>query len=105
MSVWNALLGKTLTSSNGTQHSTEDALKDKEYVGLFFGAQWCGWSRRFIPNLVDFYQRTVNKRNLEIVYVSADEDRRAYNSFFGTMPWKSVPYNGEIEAISGRVRR
>lgn len=79
--------------------STKDILKSKEFVGLYFASQWSNKSIEFTPKLIEFYNQlnmihhndknpkkndTSNKQQdfLEIVYVSADQNREQFNQHF-----------------------
>ncbi|KAJ0631281.1 putative protein-disulfide reductase [Helianthus annuus] len=67
-------------------------LKGKK-VGLYFSASWCPPCQRFTPNLVDIYNELVVKGDLEIVFVSADEDEESFTGYFSKMPWLAVPFS------------
>ncbi|GLU01107.1 hypothetical protein SLE2022_184320 [Rubroshorea leprosula] len=67
---------------------------DGRRVCLFFSANWCRPCRTFVPQLVQLYEslRTRGKE-LEIVFVSFDQDENRFNQHFHCMPWLAVPFN------------
>ncbi|KAF5754059.1 putative protein-disulfide reductase [Helianthus annuus] len=80
-----------LVRNNGDQVAIS-TLKGKK-VGLYFSASWCPPCQRFTPNLVDIYNELVVKGDLEIVFVSADEDEESFTGYFSKMPWLAVPFS------------
>jgi nucleoredoxin len=88
------LLGENLDTKQGTK-STEEVLKEKKLIGLYFAAQWNPPARGFTPVLAEFYEEVenYNKNELEIVFVSSDSDEESFYEFFGSMPWTAIPYD------------
>lgn len=68
------------------------SLKGKK-VGLYFSASWCGPCQRFTPNLVEVYNELLPKGDIEIVFISGDEDNESFNGYFSKMPWLAVPFS------------
>ncbi|KAL7557984.1 hypothetical protein ACA910_000031 [Epithemia clementina (nom. ined.)] len=106
---WEKMLGPSLiqhsktagTSNNGggepaptkyTTLKTGDALKDKEFVLLYFSASWCPPCQAFSPMLKSFYKLVNDK--IEIIYISSDKSVSQFEEYFGTMPWLSLPVAG-----------
>ena len=59
-------------SREGLQVDLSVAL-DNKIVGLFFSASWCPPCRRFLPLLVEFYEKLREREApLEIVFISSD---------------------------------
>ena len=77
-------------------HLTNDALKGKKVVGLYFSADWCGPCRQFTPELNSFYSK-MNKRRgrkdeFEIVWISRCRDTNSYGQYFTQMgDWLALP--------------
>jgi len=61
--------------------------------GLFFAAQWCWYSREFLPKLAKFYEAvTAAGHDFEIIYCSRDNYEFPYKEFLNEMPWKALPF-------------
>lgn len=95
------IFGPTLLSlemtgpSSATLHEslTNDALRGKNVVGLYFSADWCGPCRQFTPELVKFYEK-VNKRRKDdfaIVWISRCRDVQSFGQYFTEMKWLALP--------------
>ncbi|XP_044490323.1 probable nucleoredoxin 1 isoform X1 [Mangifera indica] len=80
-----------LVRNDGNQVKIE-SLKGKK-VGLYFSASWCGPCKRFTPALVEFYDELSSKGDLEVVFVSGDEDEEAFKGYFSKMPWLAIPFS------------
>merc|ERR1719326_438491 len=90
-SPFTALLGATLEGKNGSV-STDEALKDKKAVGLYFSAHWCPPCRGFTPKLASSYTDHLKAKGMEIVFVSSDRSEDDFKSYFGEQPWLALPY-------------
>lgn len=81
------------------------ALLDGKFVGVYRSAIWCGPCRKFTPQLVKFYAK--NKKDIEIVFWSADQSEDAMREYVKTdkMKWLAVPYgkNPAIALTSGGI--
>lgn len=64
-------------------------LKNK-YKLVVFGASWCQKCVDEIPQLAQFYNRWKEKHNLEIVFVSLDNQKQAYQDFIKNFAWISL---------------
>lgn len=85
------LAGIKLVRNDGTTVDGS-SLKGK-YVGLYFSAHWCPPCRAFTPQLATWYQRVAVKReDLEVVFMSSDQDEESWREYFATMPWLAVPF-------------
>ncbi|KAI6694821.1 hypothetical protein NL676_022531 [Syzygium grande] len=80
-----------LVRNNGDQVKVA-SLKGKK-IGLYFSASWCGPCQRFTPTLVEVYNELSPKGDLEIIFISADEDEEAFSGYFSKMPWLAIPYS------------
>merc|ERR550532_421032 len=65
-------------------------------IGIYFSAHWCPPCRGFTPKLADFYKSGL-KEKMEIVFVSSDRDKEAFDEYFGEMPWLALPYEKRAE--------
>ena len=86
------LLGEKLKTKDGVV-STAEALKGKEAVALYFSAHWCPPCRGFTPKLAEAYSGLVaTGKSFEIVFISSDNDEKAFEDYFGEQPWLALPY-------------
>ena len=88
-------------SSNSTK-SPSDALSGKDSVLLYFSAKWCGPCRNFTPKLIDFYNKTKEEKNLEVVFCSLDSDKDEYEAYSGKMPWLSMPFDAKETEVMAK---
>ena len=83
-------------SSNG-KVSKEDLLKN-EIIGVYFSAHWCGPCRAFTPKLAQFYKNiNSEKKQMEIIFNSSDQDIKSFTDYFSTMPWIATPFESEAK--------
>ncbi len=88
-----ALIGPVLVDAEIREVSSS-VLEDKDYVLLYFSAEWCPPCRQFTPSLVGFYDQHADEANLEIILVSSDgsaEDMQNYMRNYG-MDFLAVPH-------------
>lgn len=71
-------------------------LLNKKVVGLYFSAQWCAPCHAFTHQLVRTYEslKKFNK-NFEIIFVSSDHDKIAFEKYLSGMPWLAIPFSEE----------
>ena len=83
------------TTAQFKEHYTNEILRDKKVIGVYFSADWCGPCRKFTPDLIKFYERINNRRGrkdeFQIVWVSRCRDVQSYGQFFAHMPWIALP--------------
>lgn len=113
MSTWAVdNFGATLVTKEGNKPTTE-VLANKKRVALYFSAHWvisfvmmssgsfktvfsfqCPPCRGFTPVLAEFYEqlKEENESELEIIFVSSDNDLHSFQEYYGSMPWTSIPY-------------
>ena len=88
-SAMEELLGPSLLTSVNTAKPTDEVLKDKPLVAVYFSAAWCPPCKGFTPILIDFYKQ--HSKDIEIVYVSSDHSSEEFAGYFGSMPWVAHP--------------
>merc|ERR1712045_671815 len=79
------LLGSQLAGKDG-EVETKVALAGKTHVLLYFSAHWCPPCRGFTPKLAERYNEGL-KDNMEIIFVSSDQDSSQFDAYFKEMPW------------------
>lgn len=87
------LLGKVaLIDRNGKNIDVKQL--NKKAVGLYFSAQWCAPCHAFTHQLVRTYDslKKFNK-SFEIIFVSSDHDKGAFDKYLSEMPWLAVPFS------------
>jgi nucleoredoxin len=90
--AFKALFGDNLATADGTV-DTEEALKGKKAVGIYFSAHWCPPCRGFTPKLAEFYTNGLKEAGMEIVFVSSDRDEGGFKDYFKDMPWLALPFS------------
>ena len=82
-----------LISNSGPVDITR--FKTAKVKALYFPAHWCPPCQSFTPILANFYKK-VNKsqeqKEIEIVFVSADESEKEFREYYKEMPWLAVPF-------------
>ena len=91
--------------SNSGKVAKEEVLKN-EIIGVYFSAHWCGPCRAFTPRLAQFYKNVNSeKKQIEIIFNSADQDLNGFKEYFATMPWIATPFEsnekGQIDEACG----
>lgn len=70
-----------------------------EYTAVIFGASWCPKCKTEMAEVAGLYPKWKNNK-VEIVFVSLDDDKAAYQSFAGNFPFLSVcdyrKWEGEV---------
>jgi len=102
MSAFTSLLGSELLDKGGKKVPTT-SLQDK-VVGLYFSAHWCPPCRQFTPILSGIYQQLQKeKKAFEIVFISSDKDEKSFQEYFGSMPWKALPFGDDRKNSLGQT--
>merc|ERR1712224_464236 len=73
---------------------TDEVLKGKKLVGLYFSAGWCGPCKRFTPAVSEMYDKAQkdDPSSFEVLFLSACNDRDQFTDYYAKMPWPAVPY-------------
>jgi thiol-disulfide isomerase/thioredoxin len=95
-SVWDVLgesAGKgEITAANGAAVSLADLKAEGKSLGLLFSASWCPPCRAFEPVLRAWYLEHGRKHNVELLFVSSDNDAASYREYRHEMPWLSLAF-------------
>ena len=60
---------------------------------FYFSMHNCPPCREFTPLLVELYNETnEGSKQIEVVFMSGDQDQNLYNEYFGEMPWLALPF-------------
>ena len=95
------LLGDTFVDNKGGKHDA--SVLAGKVLGIYFSAHWCGPCRGFTPHLTALYNKLAAQgKNFEVIFASSDRDASAFAEYFGTMPWKAIPY--EVRRVSQQSR-
>ena len=98
-------LGDKIIDRSGEVVSVNMLTEPGKVVGLYFSSSWCH-DRPFTPFLANFFThfRTTDRgQHFEIVYVSADKDKDAFDQYFGEMPWHAIPYDDIHTRVSKTI--
>jgi thiol-disulfide isomerase/thioredoxin len=72
-------------------------------LALYFSAAWCGPCKMFTPTLTTFYNETP-RTELEIAFVSLDQNKAAFDAYYGTMPWLAADFEKcDREELAGAM--
>jgi len=90
---WYAALGQKVLTADG-EVPTEQVVKGKKVVGLYFSGMWCGPCKRFTPVLSELYRgaKAADPSSFECVFLSACNDTDQFNEYRSHMPWPAIPY-------------
>jgi len=90
-----SILADHVIDKDGSKVDLATALKGK-VVLLYFSAHWCPPCRQFTPELIRVYKQwKANNADVELIFVSSDQDIDAFNEYYGDQPWLAVDYNAE----------
>jgi len=92
MASLSELLGAKLLGKNG-EVATDTAMKDKKAIALYFSAHWCPPCRGFTPKFAEWYTKDLQKKGLEVVFVSGDQDEKQFKEYYSEQPWLSLPFD------------
>lgn len=90
---WVTFFGEELLTKEGVK-KTAVALEGKKLVAIYFSAHWCPPCRGFTPSLGEFYNavKAEGGDELEIVFVSSDQDQSQFDGYYASMPFIALPF-------------
>lgn len=60
---------------------------------LYFSAHWCPPCQNFTPAFSKVYKLLkAAGKEFEVVYVSSDREQDQFDEYYGSMPWRAIPY-------------
>ena len=87
-------LGQKLLGDRGNKTVDVSVLDSVPVVGLYFSANWCPPCKIFTPLLAKTYSEiNTGQKQVEIVFVSADQSEDDFKAYYSTMPWLSMQFN------------
>ena len=93
-----------LTKKEGWKMKVNEDMKKAKVVCFYFSAAWCPPCRGFTPILTKFYEQVNEEgKNLEIIYISIDQDESEFKAFFLSMPWLAVPFKFDRKELAKQV--
>jgi nucleoredoxin len=94
-----AILPQVLQNKKG-EIALSQVKDESPLIALYFSAHWCPPCRMFTPTLAEFY-KTVNKnkKEIEIIFVSLDQNEDQFKEYYESMPWITVPYESDNREV------
>ncbi|KPA78785.1 tryparedoxin-like protein [Leptomonas pyrrhocoris] len=71
-----------LLRKDGSAVLASEALKEADFVLLYFSAHWCPPCREFTPLLKKFYEAQHEKKRFEVVFMSLDNSEKEMLDYF-----------------------
>jgi nucleoredoxin len=96
MSMLQVFPGVTSFKSNSSSGlvAAEVAFASADVVGLYFSGAWCVPCRRFTQVLTGTYNDVKARgKNMEVVFISEDEDEERMELYYGDMPWLALQWS------------
>lgn len=102
-----SLLGERLVNSEKAEVDVQSLGAKLSLVGLFFGCSLNAPCKQFNASLCEFYSRfkkaSEHKDNLEIVFISSDQDQKHWQDFLQEMPWPALPFKDRHKKVRWAV--
>ena len=90
-----SVLRDHVVGKDGAKVELASALKGK-IVLLYFSAHWCPPCRQFTPELIRVYKQwKASNADVELIFVSSDQDDEAFSEYYSEMPWLTVDFAAE----------
>lgn len=108
-----SIVEQELLNTNFILEKTENVLKNKKIIGLYFSGHYCPPCKKFTPLLAEVYEEikennntnnynntnnsnntnNINNTNdLEIIFISSDKEKDSFIKYYKEMPWLALPY-------------
>jgi len=101
---WTAAVGDSLQDGAAGTVPTAEVRDTAAFVGLYFSAHWCPPCRQFTPVLAACYSEHLKAAGVEIIFVSSDRSASSFDEYYGTMPWKAMPFTGNRAAVGEKYK-
>eukprot|EP00592_Proboscia_alata_P024137 CAMPEP_0194450090 /NCGR_PEP_ID=MMETSP0176-20130528/130511_1 /TAXON_ID=216777 /ORGANISM="Proboscia alata, Strain PI-D3" /LENGTH=193 /DNA_ID=CAMNT_0039277307 /DNA_START=21 /DNA_END=602 /DNA_ORIENTATION=+ len=101
--IWTPEIQILGVKTSGNKTVEYSSLKDK-YLMLYFSAHWCPPCQEFTPILSEAYTKLKSERDdFELVFVSSDRDKSAFNDYFKEMTFCALPFEHRDTKATGEV--
>lgn len=87
--MFEIILGNTLIKQNNTIQINK--LNNFKAVGLYFSSSKCSSCNVFTMMLKSTYPELI-KNDIEIIFISSDDNINEFNEYYKKMPWLALPY-------------
>jgi hypothetical protein len=93
-----------VVNNKGERFNIAQLLQGK-HLALYFGGSLSSACTKFAPQMIEAYnQLKAEGKPIEVIFVSADKDQRAFDEYFAKMPWHAVPYaDRDTESLLSEV--
>lgn len=88
---WSAELFGDIIATKSGKKVTSDVIEGKKAVLVYCSAHWCPPCRGFTPLLAEAY-KNYGGEDVEVIFVSSDQDQGSFDGYFAEMPWAAVPF-------------
>jgi len=97
-----------LKGENIVKIPLEDIVSKSEEIAVYFSASWCDPCQGFTPKLIECYNKVNSEvyadenkgrkpedvQAFEVILCPVDKDENDYKSYYKTMPWASLLFEG-----------
>ena len=93
------MLGPVLIDKSKKTYNRSKVLRNCSVLAIYFGGEWCPHCINFKPTVDKAYAalKAAYKDEWELVYVSSDQDAKAFERYFGSMAWYAVPFEKKAQ--------
>jgi len=99
-SILDLLNAGEYVDKEGNKKTFQEVSKNRDAIGLYFSASWCGPCHRFTPILSECYKALKEsdgaaKRNqrFEVIFLSSDRDANSFEKYYHEMPWTALSFD------------
>lgn len=85
--------------------NAKEALTSPKVIALYFSMHSCPPCRQFTPILASLYEDMDQsfKGQFEVVFVSCDSSKQAFDKYYAEMPWLALPWGDpRIDSLCNR---
>eukprot|EP00457_Paulinella_chromatophora_P006115 gb/GEZN01006133.1/.p1 GENE.gb/GEZN01006133.1/~~gb/GEZN01006133.1/.p1 ORF type:complete len:423 (-),score=83.85 gb/GEZN01006133.1/:409-1677(-) len=87
-------IGGSLLKPDGSTVATNDALKGKTALGIYFSAHWCPPCRGFTPTLCQKVKQLKDAgKTVEFLFISSDRDENSFKEYHKSMNFLALPFD------------